>query len=96
MKHVVLVKMFQNRITKVQYIESKFDREPGDVMVYDGDRMNVGIVGDSKKVVIDKINEFIKLQNREVNRKKYQEKKETDKMFNDILKEAWKSINEEL
>jgi hypothetical protein len=93
MKHVVLVKIIGNTLTKVQYLESKFDREPGDVMVYDGERMDVAIVGNDKDSVISAINEVIKEQNR-VNRKSQKKSnKKVDKLFNDIMRDAIKMIN---
>lgn len=93
MKHVVLVKMSGDRIIKVQYLESKFDREPGDVMVYDGEKMNVGVVGDSRDSVIKTINEVIKAQNKADRKRIYRENKEVDKMFKDILLESYKMLD---
>ena len=93
MKHVVLVQMFGNEISKVQYIESKFDREPGDDMVYDGERMKVGIVGDNKQDVIDAINQVIKKQNSLKRKIQRNEDAKSNKIFNDILAQVWNDIN---
>ena len=93
MKHVILVQMFNGKIDKVQYLESKFDRECGDDMIYDGERFKVGIVGDSKDDVIEAINKIIKKQNSVIRKKQYQENKKADKIFNRIMVQAWNDIN---
>lgn len=92
MKHVVLVKISGDRITKVQYLESKFDREPGDVMVYDGERMNVGVVGDDRDSVIEAINKVIQLQNKQDRKVQKKSNQKVDKMFNDILIDTIKML----
>ena len=93
MKHVVLVKMVGDRITKVQYLESKFDREPGDVMVYDGERMNVGVVGNDRDSVIAGINDVIREQNRLDRKIQKKSNQRVDKMFNDIMIDALKMLD---
>ena len=85
--------MSGDRIIKVQYLESKFDREPGDVMVYDGERMNVGVVGDDRNSVIEAINKVIKAQNKVERRKRYLEKKKVDKIFSKILSDSIKMLD---
>ena len=81
MSHLILVQVDQknSRIKKVQYMESKFERELGEVIKYDGEIFNVGIIGDNKKDVILAINDVIKLQNK-LDRK--EAKKEDQKFWN--------------
>ena len=93
MKHVVLVKMSGDRITKVQYLESKFDREPGDVMIYDGERMNVGVVGDDRDSVISAMNDVIREQNRLDRKIQKKSNQRVDKMFDDVMRDAIKMLD---
>jgi hypothetical protein len=83
-------------LTKVQYIESKFDRECGDDMVYAGERMKVGIVGDNKEDVVEAINRVIKKQNSLKRKIQRNEDAKSNKIFNDILGQAWRDIHKDL
>jgi len=62
--HVILVKIDGNRISKWQYLDSKWERELGELVKYDGVPMNVGIIGDTKDAVLDAINDVVKQQNK--------------------------------
>ena len=51
------------------------------------------MIGDTKNDVISALNTIIKKQNSIINKKKYQEKKKTDMIFNNILNDIMKEIN---
>ena len=61
--HIGLVKIEDNKITRVQYMMSKFDRKLGDIMRIEGVPMQVAVIGQSRNEVIDTLNSFIKKQN---------------------------------
>ena len=93
--HVGLVKIFNNRITKVKYLESKFSRELGDTLTIDGEPMRVGVIGDSKASVCLTLNDFVKKQNKIVRREnKIAAAKVNQKInatFGNIMAEALKN-----
>jgi|TARA_B110000858_G_scaffold185375_1_gene227499 hypothetical protein len=93
--HVGLVRMNESKteLYGVQYLLSKWERNLGDVINIDGTKWLVGIIGDTKNDVISELNNIIKKQNSIVNKKKYQEKKKTDMVFNQIINDVMKSIN---
>ena len=62
-------------LLSVQYFESKWKRELGDKINYDGHQMRVGAIGDSKDELIKAGNKMIAMQNK-INRM------ETNKMIN--------------
>jgi hypothetical protein len=77
----------------VQYMLSKWERNLGDTLNIDGTKWLVGMIGDTKNDVISALNTIIKKQNSIINKKKYQEKKKTDMIFNNILNDIMKEIN---
>jgi hypothetical protein len=62
--HVGLVKIENNRLVRVQYLNSKWERELGDMMRVEGIEMRVGVIGDSRNDVIRALNVLIKKQNK--------------------------------
>ena len=90
MTHVGLVKIFNNQITKVQYMESKFERELGDTLTIDGEKMRVGVIGEDRNSVIDTLNGFIKTQNSILRKQQKIEDAKVNKIFNKIMKGAIK------
>ena len=90
-----LVKMNESKtqLYGVQYYKSKWERNLGDTLNIDGEKWLVGIIGDTKNDVISALNTIIKKQNSIINKKKYQEKKKTDMIFNNILNDIMKEIN---
>ena len=90
MTHVGLVKIINNQITKVQYVESKFDRELGDTLTIDGERMRVGVIGEDRNSVITTLNGFIKTQNSIIRKQQRVIDAKANKTFNKIMKGAIK------
>ena len=63
--HVGLVKFDEkNGLTKVAYFKSKFEKNLGDVMTHEGDKMNVGVIADDRENVIIGLNRLISMQNK--------------------------------
>jgi D-alanine-D-alanine ligase-like ATP-grasp enzyme len=93
--HIGLVRMNESKteLYGVQYMLSKWERNLGDSLNIDGVKWRVGIIGDTKNDVISALNTIIKKQNSIINKKKYQEKKKTDMIFNNILNDIMKEIN---
>lgn len=93
--HVGLVRMNGNKIIGVQYLNSKFERELGDVMRIENVEWKVGIIGDDKDSVIQGLNIVIRKQNSIIRKLQKQQNKKADKIFDDLLRQAWKDINNE-
>ncbi len=93
--HIGLVRMNESKteLYGAQYLLSKWERNLGDTLNINGTKWLVGIIGDTKKDVISALNDIVKKQNSIINKKKYQEKKKTDMIFNNILNDVMKEIN---
>ena len=93
--HIGLVRMNESKteLYGVQYMLSKWERNLGDTLNIDGTKWLVGMIGDTKNDVISALNTIIKKQNSIIIKKKYQEKKKTDMIFNNILNDIMKEIN---
>ena len=93
--HIGLVRMNESKteLYGVQYLLSKWERNLGDTMRIEGEKWLVGMIGNTKNDVISALNVVIKKQNSIVNKKKYQEKKKSDMIFNQILNNVMKDIN---
>ena len=61
--HLILVKIENGHLVAWQYLASKFDRQLGDVVNYDGVAMNVGVIGDTKNGVLHAIDDLVRKQN---------------------------------
>ena len=90
-----LVKMNESKteLYGVQYYKSKWERNLGDTITIDGTPWLVGMIGDTKEVVISELNKIIKKQNSIINKKRYQENKKADMVFKNILNDIMKEIN---
>ena len=93
--HIGLVRMNESKteLYGVQYMLSKWDRNLGDTLNIDGTKWLVGIIGDTKNVVISALNEIVKKHNSIINKKNYQKKKEEKFIMNNILNEVMKDLN---
>jgi len=93
--HIGLVRMNESKteLYGVQYMLSKWDRNLGDTLNIDGTKWLVGIIGDTKNVVISALNEIVKKHNSIINKKNYQKKKEEKCIMNNILKNVMKDLN---
>ena len=91
--HVGLVKIHNNTIQGVQYVESKWERELGDTMKIDGESWKVGIIGEDRDSVIEALNTIIKKQNSIVRKNNSIEDKKFNQYWNGIMKETITEIN---
>ena len=93
--HIGLVRMNESKteLYGVQYMLSKWDRNLGDTLNIDGTKWLVGIIGDTKNVVISALNEIVKKHNSIINKKNYQKKKEEKLIMNNILNNVMKELN---
>jgi len=93
--HIGLVRMNESKteLHGVQYLLSKWERNLGDTITIDGTPWLVGMIGDTKEVVISELNKIIKKQNSIINKKRYQENKKADMVFKNILNDIMKEIN---
>ena len=66
--HIGLVRISNGRLIGVQYYVSKFERDLGETIKFDGIVYNVGVIGKNRNSVVEHLNIFIKNQNR-INRK---------------------------
>ena len=62
--HVGLVRTSGNMITAVRYMESKWERELGDVLTIEGISFKVAFIGVNRGDVITQLNEVIEEQNK--------------------------------
>jgi hypothetical protein len=95
MNHIGLVKLNidNTRIEKIQYLESKWDRELGDTMTINGERFKVGVIGETRNSVITTLNGLIKTQNSYVRRQNKIANRKADLEFAKITNKIFKDLN---
>ena len=98
--HVGLVKIQGNRIVHVRYYESKFERNLGDSITYEGVNFKVAFVGESRNEVIEALNEVIRQQNaivrreqKVINAKNTSSNRQVNSYFANLLNEVLRDIN---
>tara|TARA_Y100001973_G_C5194862_1_gene333523 strand:- start:2137 stop:2391 length:255 start_codon:yes stop_codon:yes gene_type:complete len=70
---LVIMNAQNTKLIEAKYLLSKFSRELGDKINIDNKTYTVGIIGDTRQVVIKELNSIIKIQNK-LNRKKMKKK----------------------
>ena len=95
MTHIGLVQLNldQTRIDKIQYINSKFDRELGDIMTISGERFRVGVIGETRNSVIAALNGFISKQNSLIRRQNKIANRKSDIEFAKITNQIFRDLN---
>ena len=58
-----LVRMRNERVIGVQYFESKFSRELGEILRIDGVEWRVGVIAEDRNSIIKVLNEIVKIEN---------------------------------
>jgi len=58
-----LVRMSGERVTGVQYFESKFSRELGEILRINGVEWRVGVIAEDRNSIIKVLNEIVRIQN---------------------------------
>tara|TARA_R110002049_G_scaffold281640_1_gene461289 strand:+ start:495 stop:785 length:291 start_codon:yes stop_codon:yes gene_type:complete len=69
--HVLLVKLTENGLESYQYVNSKFERELGETMRFEGVTMKVGAIGNSRDAVLEYGAKIMRKQNK-INRAKFE------------------------
>jgi hypothetical protein len=94
-----LVKINGERVIGVQYFESKFSRELGEILRINGVEWRVGVIAADKDSIIKVLNEIVKIENslrREENslrRKEQRERdREIDSQITQMFIQAYKSV----
>jgi hypothetical protein len=88
-----LVRIENERLVGVQYFESKWERELGEVLNIEGVKWNVAVIGESRNEIIEVLNGFISKQNSIVRKQNKIANREVDMIFNKIMREAIQSVN---
>lgn len=88
-----LVRIQNERLVGVQYFESKFQRELGEVLNIDNVNWRVGVIGESREEIIEVLNGFISKQNSIVRKQNKINNREVDMDFNQIMREAIEAVN---
>ena len=91
-----LVRIQNERLVGVQYLESKFERELGDALNINGVRWNVAVIGEDRNTIVDVLNGFIKKQNSIVRKQNQMINREANYRFNKVLAQAILNINSRL
>lgn len=99
-----LVRIENERLVGVQYFESKWERELGEVLNIEGVKWNVAVIGESRNEIIDvlnqsiaKQNELVREHNSKIRKQNYQINKqlnrEVNEEFNQMMREAVQFVN---
>ena len=95
--HLGLVIIENNKLIAAEYYASKFERELGDVINYDGVKYQVGVIGKNKISVVEALNSLIAKQNK-INRENYKKsdaykaKMQGEQMFNNTFNKIFNDI----
>ena len=88
-----LVRIQNEKLVGVQYFESKFQRELGEVVSINNVKWTVAVIGEDRDTIVDVLNSFIKKQNSVVRKQNQLINRETNYQFNKILREAIERVN---
>lgn len=84
-----LVRIKDQKLLGVQYYDSAWNRELGDLMIIDGRKWRVGIIGESRNEIIIELNKITKKYN-SIIRKKNQK---SNQMFRDISNKIYQDLD---
>ena len=88
-----LVRIQNEKLVGVQYFESKFQRELGEVVSINNVKWNVAVIGEDRNTIIDVLNGFVKKQNSIVRKENNRINRMADMRFNKMLREAIEHVN---
>ena len=69
--HILLVKLTENGLESYQYVNSKFQRELGETMRFEGITMKVGAIAETKEAVLEYGAKIMRKQNK-INKAKFE------------------------
>jgi Holliday junction resolvasome RuvABC ATP-dependent DNA helicase subunit len=88
-----LVRIQNEKLVGVQYFESKFQRELGEVVSINNVKWTVAVIGEDRNTIIDVLNGFVKKQNSIVRKENNRINRIADMRFNKMLREAIELVN---
>jgi hypothetical protein len=88
-----LVRIQNEKLVGVQYFESKFQRELGEVLSINNVKWTVAVIGESRNEIIDVLNGFIKKQNSVVRKQNQLINRKANYEFNKVLAQAIQYVN---
>lgn len=88
-----LVRIEDQKLLGVQYYESKWERELGDVLNIDGIKWRVGMIGESRNEIIIELNKIIKKNNSIIRKKNKLENQKSNQMFRDISNKIYQDLD---
>ena len=87
-----LVRMSGERVIGVQYFESKFNRELGDILRINGVEWRVGVIADDRNSIIKVLNEIVRIENslrKKENSIRRQTQRERDREINSQINQMF-------
>jgi len=87
-----LVRMSGERVIGVQYFESKFNRELGEILRINGVEWRVGVIAEDRNSIIKVLNEIVRIQNSIVRKKQRELDREIDAQITQMFLQAYKSV----
>ena len=87
-----LVRMSGERVIGVQYFESKFSRELGEILRINGVEWRVGVIAEDRNSIIKVLNEIVRIQNSIVRKKQRELDKEINYQINQMFIQAYQSV----
>jgi hypothetical protein len=88
-----LVRIQNEKLVGVQYFESKFQRELGEVVSINNVKWTVAVIGEDRNTIVDVLNGIVKKQNSIVRKENNRINRIADMRFNKILREAIERVN---
>ncbi len=88
-----LVRIQNEKLIGVQYFESKFQRELGEVVSINNVKWTVAVIGEDRNTIVDVLNGLVKKQNSIVRKVNNRINRIADMRFNKILREDIERVN---
>ena len=87
-----LVRMSGERVIGVQYFESKFSRELGEILRINGVEWRVGVIADDRNSIIKVLNEIVRIENSLIRTKQRERDREINAQITQMFIQAYKSV----
>ena len=87
-----LVRMSGERVIGVQYFESKFYRELGEILRINGVEWRVGVIAEDRNSIIKVLNEIVRIENSIVRKKQRERDRDIDAQITQMFIQAYKSV----
>jgi len=84
--------MSGERVIEVQYFESKFSRELGEILRIDGVEWRVGVIAEDRNSIIKVLNEIVRVQNSIVRKKQRELDREINNQINKMFFDAYQAV----